>query len=163
MVLKVSHKYKWEGSRSCPLVTWFIFREQEGSWSSWYLAAWSSNYIFLGPAASDLSFCLHLFLWELGPRGFLSSTKVSDSGHTFYCFDSLLVIGTVIILWKVQVFSKWLVYFQRVGGYFSLLISLFPPTPSMVWELTIRDFTILECAGQGIGGHARGEWKSCIW
>lgn len=128
MFLKVSHKCKWEGSRSCPLVTWFIFREQEGIWSSWYLAASLSNYIFLGPAASDLSFCLHLFLWELGPRVFLSSTKVSDSGHTLYYFNSLLVIGNVIILWKVQVFSEWLVYFQRVGGYFSLLISLFPPT-----------------------------------
>lgn len=87
-------------------------------------------------------------------------TYLPDSGHAFYLFYELVV----------KVFWKGLMYFQGACRFFfSLLISLLPSThPSAdqiakEWELTIRDFTILVAAGQGVTCHAWGEWESCIW
>lgn len=70
------------------------------------------------------------------------------------------------LLRKVEVF--WKCTYKQWVDFFSLLISRLLPTHlsadqiPMEREVTVRDFTTVEPAGQGIAGHAWREWENCL-
>lgn len=117
-----------------------------------------------GRVASDLSFYLPLFLWEIGHGTFSSIPKCLIVITHFTLFTNVVIGDTVLFITKGGSVLKMISVLSRRGGgwggFFSLLISFLPPTHlsadqiAMEWELTPRDLTVLGAAGQGIIGHA---------